>query len=83
MSAWWLRRYGRAEMAVDIGPSEVKPVYYAPPHHMWGRGAMGAKPQNRHGLLTLTAFIATFLVAVTVTLFVILPAIVFLPVVGP
>ncbi|HMM93540.1 MAG: hypothetical protein IE926_09535 [Micrococcales bacterium] len=45
----WLRRYGQAEIDVDVAPGEVVPVHYAPPWHQFARGAIGTTPQRRPG----------------------------------
>jgi hypothetical protein len=53
----WLRRYGQAELDVDVPPGAVVPVYYAVPWHQFTRGAMGTTPQRRPGVWMLALFL--------------------------
>lgn len=46
----WMRRYGQAELEVDVPPGAVVPVFYAVPWHQFSRGAIGFEQQQRPGL---------------------------------
>lgn len=66
----WLRRYGQAQMDVQVGEGQATRLFYAPPFHQFSTGAIGYEQQKRKG------------VAVFVGLMVLIVAIVVLAVVG-
>ena len=45
----WMRRYGQAELDVDVPAGGVVPVFYAVPWHQFTRGAIGHEKQARPG----------------------------------
>ncbi len=53
----WTRRYGEASLEVDVPPGAVVPVFYAVPHHVFSRGAIGTERQRRPGLAASIAII--------------------------
>jgi hypothetical protein len=68
----WMRRYGQAELIVDISPGQTVEVFYAPPYHQFTDGAMGLTPQPRKG----TGFlIIVLLVPVLVVVFSVIAAV--------
>ncbi len=60
----WMRRYGQAELDVDVPPGAVVPVFYAVPWHQFTRGAMGSTRQKRPGAWLLPAVLGGFVLAV-------------------
>ncbi|MBM6401995.1 hypothetical protein [Phycicoccus sonneratiae] len=69
VEAWsqWMRRYGQAELEVEVAPGAVVPVFYAVPWHQFTRGAIGTTPQKRPGAWMLPATFGVFALALAVT----------------
>ncbi|GAB3748438.1 hypothetical protein GCM10027599_03050 [Yimella radicis] len=45
----WLRRYGQAEMPLNIVPGQQVPVFYRGPLHQFTTGSIGHEPQKAKG----------------------------------
>lgn len=61
----WLRRYGQAQMDVQIGEGQATRLFYAPPFHQFSTGAIGYEKQKRKGVAVFAALMV-FIVLVVV-----------------
>lgn len=63
------RRFGEASLTVDVGPGQIVPVFYAPPHTIVSKPAIGFTPQQRHFNLTVWGWVALIAVVTLPVLF--------------
>lgn len=50
MHLQWMRRYGQAELDLNMAPGQTVEVFYAGPYHQFTHGQIGFQPQKHHGL---------------------------------
>lgn len=62
--AQWMRRYGQAEMALNIIPGQQVPVFYRAPLHQFTTGSIGHEKQKAKGKGCLYGIGAFFLVLI-------------------
>lgn len=62
--AQWMRRYGQANMAVDVPVGGVVDVFYAAPLHQFTTGKIGLTKQPHKGAALLVIMIAIIVVMV-------------------
>lgn len=58
----WMRRYGQAQLDVDVRPGETVRVFYAPPMHQFTTGNMGLEQQPVKGKGCMLAFLIVMVV---------------------
>jgi hypothetical protein len=58
VEARWWRTYGQAMAVFTAAPGQMVPVFYAAPHHVFSRGAIGHVRQRRPGVGWLIAVLA-------------------------
>jgi len=56
--AQWMRRYGQADLDVEVGEGGVAEVFYAAPLHQFTTGSIGLTKQHRKGGLFMATFLA-------------------------
>lgn len=69
LSVWWLRRHGHASIEVEVAPAQVVEVFYAPPHDILARGAIGERKQRHRGMAGLVVLLGGMLLATSLVTF--------------
>ena len=54
----WIRRYGQAQLDVDVESGETVTVFYAAPFHQFTTGSIGLEKQKAKGLWVLLTILA-------------------------
>lgn len=54
----WLKKFGQADLEVDVQAHQPTRVFYAVPYHQFSRGSIGLEKQKRKGAAVMIGIVA-------------------------